>query len=108
MSMLEFCKSTKEDSANVECWYTEIPVDENQPQGHGLITSNFVDLILNHDGKFIAHGNEGIKSVILANGIMLSSFTGRIVDVPFNGDEFEDKLKALISESKFVKKMNND
>ena len=107
MSMLKFCKSTKEDSANVECWYTEIPVDQNEPQGHGLITSNFVDLILNDSGKFIAHGNEGIKSVILANGIMLSSFTGRIVDVPFNGDEFEGKLKELIRASKFIKTINN-
>ena len=101
MSMLKFCKETKEEFGNVECWYTEIPVNENEAQGHTVVTSNFVDVILNGSGEFMAHGNEGINSVALANGIMLSSFTGRIVDVPFNGDEYEDKLKELIKNSKY-------
>ncbi|MBU3113280.1 Gfo/Idh/MocA family protein [Clostridium lacusfryxellense] len=108
ISMLKFCKETKESFGNVECWYTEIPVNENEPQGHSVVTSKFVDVILNTAGEFVAHGNEGIKSVTLANGIMLSSFTGKIVDVPFNGDEYENKLKELIKTSKFVKVVNDN
>lgn len=107
MSMLKFCKENKEGFGNVECWYTEIPVNENQPQGHSVVTGKFVDAI-NGTGELVAHGNEGIKSVTLANGIMLSSFTGRIVDVPFCGDEYENKLKELIKTSRFVKKIDND
>lgn len=99
ISMLKFSKETKEEFGNVECWITKITVNQNLPQGHSLVTSNFVDVILNDNGEFIAHGNEGIKSVTLANGIMLSSFTGRIVDVPFNADEFDDKLKERIEMS---------
>jgi hypothetical protein len=39
---------------------------------------------------------------------MLSSFTERIVDVPFNGDEYESKLKELIKTSKFKKTVSYD
>lgn len=108
MSMLKFCKETKESFGNVECWYTEIPVNENEAKGHKVVTSKFVDVVLSGHGEFVAHGNDGIKSVTLANGIMLSSFTGRIINVPFNGDEYENKLKELIKTSKFVKVVNKD
>jgi hypothetical protein len=55
--------------------------------------------------ELVAHGVEGLNSVFIANGIMLSSFGGGIVNVPFAGNEYETKLQQLIQTSKYVKKL---
>lgn len=102
ISMLKFLKETKEGFANVESWYTEIPVNTNVPTGHKVVTEKFVQAVLNGGGELIAHGTEGIKGLTIANGIMLSSFNKKMIDVPFDADEYENKLNELIKTSKFV------
>ncbi|HEY5561687.1 MAG TPA: Gfo/Idh/MocA family oxidoreductase [Clostridiaceae bacterium] len=103
MSMFKFLKETKESFGNVESWYTEIPIEANNNTPHKKVTENFIDVILNGGGELIAPGSEGIKSVTIANGIMLSSFKERIVNVPFDADEYENKLKELVKTSRYVK-----
>ena len=102
ISMLKYSKETKSGFGNVECWYTEIPLDKNVEHNHKLVTERFIDVILN-GGELIAHGSEGIKSVSIANAIMLSSFNEKIIEMPLDADEYENKLKELIKTSKFVK-----
>jgi predicted dehydrogenase len=106
MSMFKFLKETKESFGNVESWYTEIPIDGDNSNPHKKVTENFIDVILNGGGELIGHGTEGIKAVTIANAIMLSSFKEKMIDIPFDADEYENKLKELIKTSRYVKKVD--
>jgi len=109
ISMFKFLRETKESFANVESWYTEIPIQGSIGNPHKKVTEEFIRAILNGGGNLTAHGTEGIKSVLIANAIMLSSFKGTMIDVPsFDADEYENKLKELIKTSRYVKKVNTD
>lgn len=103
ISMLKFLKESTNRFDKVENWYTEIPVQTNVPTGHKVVTEKFVAAILGGGGELIAHGTEGIKGLTIANGIMLSAFTGKTVAVPFDADEYEHLLNGLIRSSKYVK-----
>lgn len=102
-SILKFCKETKEGFGSVECWPTEIPVDTSKAFGHKVVIEKFVDRVLQGKGELVAEGVEGINGLTLGNGIMLSSFTGKQVDVPFDTDEYERRLAELKVTSTFVK-----
>lgn len=66
---------------------------------HNEILQNFTDAIL--DGApLMAPGEEGIYSVELANAVLLSSWTGRAVDLPLNGTVYEEELNKKIATSK--------
>lgn len=108
ISMFKFLQETKEIFGNVEAWYTEIPIQGTQPEPHKAVTEKFINAILTGNGELVAQGTEGIKSVTIANAIMLSSFNKQIVEIPFNFNEYEDKLKELIKTSRYVKKVCTD
>ncbi|MCR8631653.1 Gfo/Idh/MocA family protein [Paenibacillus radicis (ex Xue et al. 2023)] len=103
ISMLKYSQETPNRFEKLENWYTEIPVNTNAPSGHKVVTQKFAQRILTGTGELIAHGTEGVNSLTLANGIMLSSFKKQTVEVPFDTDEYESKLRDLIRTSKFVK-----
>ena len=42
-------------------------------------------------------------SVMLANAVLMSHFTGRAVDLPLDGDDYVELLEDLIAKSTFVK-----
>lgn len=107
-SMLKYSKETKNRFGAVENWETHIPIDFNQPQGHRIVTEKFLKSILTEKIDLIAHGTEGYNPVMIANGIMLSSFDEKAVYFPLDGDRYEAKLKELISASKYVKKTSGD
>jgi predicted dehydrogenase len=107
-SMIDFCRETKESFGTVENWKTIIPLDKSQPQGHRVVTERFVDSILNGGGPLIANGTEGLNPVMLANGIMVSSFENRTVEFPLDDELFAGHLDRLIEESQFVKETNTD
>jgi predicted dehydrogenase len=103
ISVLKHLNETNGFFTNLEPSVEEVQLDHNKPTGHKAVTENFVSSVLTGDEKLIAHGTEGINSIIIANGIMLSSFTERIVEVPYDTNEFERHLQQLIQSSKFVK-----
>jgi predicted dehydrogenase len=103
ISTLKHLKETKERFGTVEQWQTEITVKSNVPTGHKVVAEKFVQAVLDGQGELVAHGTEGIRSVTLANGIMLSSFNKATVQVPFDTDAYESKLQELIRTSKYVK-----
>ncbi|TDG00468.1 Gfo/Idh/MocA family protein [Paenibacillus piri] len=107
MSMLQFLNETTEKFGNVESWYTEIPVNTKAPTGHKVVAEKFIEAVLNGGGELIAHGTEGIKGLTIGNGIMLSSFTKQMVDVPFDADAYERILNELIRTSKYIKTVND-
>ena len=84
-----------------ETWNIEIPTNGSGGQ-HVAILQNFVDAIL--DGTpLIAPGEEGIRSVELANSMLYSSLTGKTVELPLDSAAFEKRLRKLIRESTFQK-----
>ena len=106
ISMLKYIKESKDRHVNVENWETHIPVDLNQPTKHKVVTGKFLKSILTGEVDLIAYGWEGLNPVMLANGIMLSSFENCTVKFPLDGDRYEKKLGELIAASKYQKKAN--
>jgi Predicted dehydrogenases and related proteins len=102
-SMLAFCKTSKQGFKGVENWECSIPIDTARPQGHRVITEAFISSILSGIDSLIARGAEGLNPVMLANGIMLSSFEDRTVTFPLDGDLYETKLFSLMEKSCYVK-----
>ncbi|GMA55618.1 putative dehydrogenase [Alicyclobacillus sacchari] len=102
-SMFKFSEESKQGFAHVENWYTEIPVNVKVPTGHHVVADRFIKAVRGSSEPLIAYGPEGLNGLILANGIMLSSFQKRMIDVPFDADEYESILQELIKRSQFVK-----
>jgi hypothetical protein len=98
----EFLKTSENMFGKPETWNVEVPV-RDEPDGHHVITQNFVDAIL--DGtQLIAPAEEGIHSVELANAMLFSSALNATIDIPLDGEAYEEHLKKLISESSFQKR----
>jgi predicted dehydrogenase len=108
ISMLKLLRESKNGFENVESWYTEIPVKTNEPSGHKVVAEKFFNAVLNGHRELIASGEEGIKGLTIGNAIMLSSFNKRMIEIPFDSDEYENKLKELIKTSKFTKKIQHE
>ncbi|MCY9658848.1 Gfo/Idh/MocA family oxidoreductase [Paenibacillus chondroitinus] len=104
-SMLTFTRETEQKFATWQIEPEEVEVDENAPNGHHVVTGRLVDRLLGKEIDLIAEGPEGLGSLTLANGIMLSSFQKRPVEVPIDGDAFQSHLDELIKSSTFVKKV---
>jgi predicted dehydrogenase len=101
--MIEFSKTAKVGFSKPEVWNVEIPF-ENAPAPHAAILQNFIDAIL--DGApLVAPGEEGLRSVELANAMLYSSLLGQTVELPMDGAAYEKKLQQLIADSKFEKKV---
>jgi predicted dehydrogenase len=101
--MIEFSKTAKVGFSKPEVWNVEIPF-ENSPAPHAALMQNFMDAILD-DAPLIAPGEEGLRSVELANAMLYSSLLGQTVELPMDGAAFEKKLQQLIADSKFEKKV---
>jgi hypothetical protein len=86
----------------VENWAIEPPYQHHGQSGHRLFLENFADAIL-HDTPLIAPAVEGIRSLALGNAIMLSSFLGRPVDLPFDDDLYADHIAELARASRYHK-----
>ena len=81
----------------------DIPFD-NAAAPHATLIQNFVDAVL--DGAaLIAPGEDGLRSVELANVMLYSSLIGQTVELPMDSAAFEKKLQQLVAESKFEKKV---
>ncbi|HEY3756634.1 MAG TPA: Gfo/Idh/MocA family oxidoreductase [Opitutaceae bacterium] len=65
---------------------------------HLAVLRNFTEAILK-DAPLLAPAAEGIRSVELANAILLSSWTGRQVDLPFDSALYARWLKRKIAAS---------
>ncbi|HOB99126.1 MAG TPA: Gfo/Idh/MocA family oxidoreductase [Verrucomicrobiota bacterium] len=101
--MIEFSRSAKAGFARPDVWNVDIPFD-NAPAQHATLMQNFVDAIL--DGApLVAPGEDGLRSVELANAMLYSSILGQTVELPLDGAAYERTLGGLIAQSKFEKKV---
>jgi predicted dehydrogenase len=102
-SCRRFSRETKEAFSAPDVWNVDVPATGKGGQ-HRAIIQNFVDAILDRT-PLIAPAREGTRSVELANAMLLSSLTGKTVDLPLNGAAFERRLKRLQAASKPTKRV---
>jgi len=79
--------------------YSDCAVHKFQHKG---ITQNFTNAILKGE-KLLAPGEEGINGLRISNAIFLSSWLGKTVDVPVDGELFHKMLQEKIDNSTYKK-----
>jgi predicted dehydrogenase len=90
---------------NTEMWGSpkvepeEVPVEPCE-QGHKVVLRNFARAIL-HGEELIVPGEVGLKSLELANAIILSSYERQPVKLPIGRRKYKELLARLCSKSKF-------
>ena len=98
VEMSAFSRTTKQGFATPPTWEVNIPISGHGEQHVGVLR-NFADAVL--DGTaLIAPAAEGIRSVELANAMLLSTFTGQTVTLPMDGAVYQQWLDKLASGSK--------
>lgn len=89
-SLKQYSNNTGDLFAKPE-YITENIVIPNDNLQHRGIIQNFVNAIL-YDEQLIASGEEGIKSLELSNGMYLSSWLGKKIDLPLDSKKFNEEL----------------
>lgn len=93
----EFNASYKGGFGKPECWKIDIPVGEDN-SGHIGIIQNWIHAIL-EGTPLLAPGEEGLKSVAMANAIYLSSWLKQTVEFPIDAELYYEKLQERINYS---------
>ncbi|MBQ7407196.1 MAG: Gfo/Idh/MocA family oxidoreductase [Clostridia bacterium] len=95
----EHCFATNLSFATPEKKETvEVPLEGENSQ-HAGVCQNFVDAILGRDTLF-APVADGLNGVILANSMLLSTWLGKTISLPFDDDLYYEELKKRIAVSK--------
>jgi len=94
----EHCRTATEMWGGPKTEEVEVEIPEVET-GHRAVIANFVDAILN-DAPLVAPGEQGINSMELINGILLSGHRERPVDVPVNRADYDALIKELQTASK--------
>ena len=104
-SAMEFIRDSDNAWNKVPHFMEEVSFESSDESGHANVIHNFANAILNSESSesLIAPAVEGVRSLMLGNAIMLSSFLGRPVSVPIDEDEYETRLMELVRTSKFQK-----
>jgi predicted dehydrogenase len=101
--MSEFSRQAKEGFSAPQTRDSAVPAQDHGGQ-HNEILRNFTDAIL--DGvPLIAPAAEGIHSVELANAMLYSTWIGRTVELPLDGQRYKRALQRKIAGSKFGKRV---
>ncbi len=106
ISMLKLIEVSTNAFDSIKSHAEDVPFASDEPTEHKVVLDRFVRRCLGEDCALIADGREGLNSVEIANGIMMSHFKQRPVEIATCGDEFEAKLKELIATSKYVKRVD--
>ena len=81
--------------AEPECWECEIPVSGQADLAAGIM-KNFIAAI-RKDAPLLIPGEEGLRSLEMANAILLSAWTGDWADLPPDERRFETELNRRIA-----------
>lgn len=102
----EFSAKTQSQFGKPDAWECRVSAP-GTTRAHADITQNFVDAILD-DTALIAPAEEGVKSVEMANAMLLSAWTGSPVSLPLDGAAYARALQERIHSSTFVKETLTD
>ena len=98
--MTQFSHSIDQCFAKPSNRNERISLEKQQTPEHQIILDNFCRCILDEKVELIAPAEEGLKSVELANSMILSSFNDITVEMPLDEDAYEKFLNKKISSSK--------
>lgn len=101
-SMLEFIRTSPAPFDKVPGQPEVIPNEYHSEPGHTLVLEAFSSAIQNGTPP-VAQAPEGLNSLTLGNGIMLSHFLKHPVELPLDGDAYAAILQEKIRTSTFVK-----
>jgi predicted dehydrogenase len=91
----EVRETSPEAFAQIETWQSDIPIPPGElSAGHKVIVQNFVNAIRNNE-PLIAAGEEGSKGLEIGNAMLMAGVTKRPVELPLDGDAYEQLLKDL-------------
>jgi len=102
VSSIEFCRTSPQSFERPPFNESPVNVEGKGPQHNGIL-ANFAAAIAGTE-PLIAPAAEGIRSVELANAMLLSSFLDRAVSLPIDGAEYARHLERLIAGSRHKKK----
>ena len=100
--MSQFSAESSAGFSKPECWTVELPIASGGAT-HNEVLQNFTNSIL-YGEKLIAPASEGIRSIELANAILLSTWKNGPVSLPMDGAEYERELQRRIATSTHAKK----
>ena len=100
--MGEFSRTTKEVWSRPPSDEVVIEIKGHGDQHDGVLR-NFSDAILD-DTPLIAPATDGIRSVELANAMILSGWTDQTVPIPLDGAAYERHLQQVVAASRFEKR----
>jgi predicted dehydrogenase len=98
-SVKQVRETSREAFARLESWDIEVPLrpphaPPPRDDQHQRITENFIRAVLK-DEPLIAPGIEGARSLELGNAIQMSGLTGRPVELPVDGEQFDQFLRDM-------------
>jgi predicted dehydrogenase len=102
----EFIRTSQFGFNAPEVWNVAIPA-EKEPNQQLQVLRRWVSAI-REDTPLVAPATDGIKSVELANAILLSALEERTIDLPLDSAAYERKLQELIAGSTRAKKKTDE
>ena len=103
ISMFDELANSKQGFSRPNHAIEEVPLPEERGGRHVQVTEAFARAI-REGTPLVAAAPEGIGSVALANGILMSHFTGKPVDLPLDAAAYAQMLQGLIKNSTFKKR----
>ena len=99
----EYNKNAKTGFGPIPMWTCDVPFKSSDvTDGQAEMISNWVDAA-EKGTELIAPGYEGINSLSLSNAMYLSTWKDSWIELPFDEDEFLERLQEKIKTSTFVK-----
>jgi len=99
----EYSDGTEKMWGSPEASKKRVPL-KKQETGHAAIIRNTARAIL-YGEELLSPGIEGIRSLELANAMILSGNKGKIARIPLDRDEYEDLINQLKKKSKTKKRV---
>ena len=97
-SSIKQLRESQKGFDKVPCQREIVEFEHHGKQGHELVITNFADAIIK-GSDLIAPAEEGLNSIMINNGIILSAHKRQTVSLPIDGDEFANLLQRYIDES---------
>ncbi len=99
----EFSKTSPSRYATPPVWNIDVPISGHGEQHIGVL-KNFVAAVLD-SAPLIAPAAEGLRSIELANAMLMSSFLKRSIDLPLDAAAYKEQLRQKIAQSRGAEKL---